>query len=441
MRFVDRNLAKILIVLGVLLLLAALIQVVTSLPPRKFTILTGSEGGGYYIAAQSYQQIAAEKGFDLEIRTTTGPSETLRLLEAGAADAGFVQGGIASSGNPLVLSSLANVFYEPLWIFYRKDAAEAPLRRLYELIGKRIAVGAEGSGTQYLTTRLLAEATVTPDNSTFVNLSFADAAKQLAAGEVDAALFVVSDAYPLPWELLKNPAIELMNMERADAYGFRNPWLTTVVLPASGADSLLEIPSESKTMLATTANLVVRNDLHPDLLRLLAFATVLTHQRGGLFENRYEFPNMTMTDLPVSATAQAYLGQLKRGDSYLDNHLPFWMAAVIDRYLLFVLPVLLIVLPIVTRSPLVYQWYMRQKVVKWYRIVRDTELHMETLQLGEIDDEIHKLADLDRKLGVELSVSNAYLPSVYELRTHVQFVSDRLQKRKQQLIENKAGGE
>ena len=157
MKFIERNLVWILVGLGVILLAGAIIQVVTSLPPRKFTILTGREGGGYYKTAQAYQKIAKEQGFDLEIRPTAGSSETLKLLEAGEAGIGFVQGGVAAQGDPNVLSSLANVFYEPIWFFYRKDAASDNPVRLQSFKGKRIAMGEEGSGTRQLATELAVE--------------------------------------------------------------------------------------------------------------------------------------------------------------------------------------------------------------------------------------------------------------------------------------------
>lgn len=441
MNFFDRNLIKILTVLGLVTLLLAVTQVATSLPPHKFTILTGEVGGGYYLAAQAYQKVAADKGFDLEIRTTAGASETLDLLTAGAAKVGFVQGGIAAKGDSRILSTVANVFYEPLWIFYRKDARLGePATRLSQLQGKRIAIGPVGSGTHALAEKLLAESGVTAQNSTFLSLPEAEAAQQLTAGALDAALFVLSDAAPLPWELIKNPALELMSLDHVDAYSFLNPSLTQVVLPAGGADVVKVIPAEPKTLLATTTNLVVRNDIHPDLLRLLIVAAVQTHERGGKFEGRFEFPNVNNTDLPVSAETIAYIDQIKRGNSFLDNAFPFWLAAMIDRYLLFVVPILLLVLPMLARSPMAYRWYMRRKVVRWYKIVHSAELRLDSMSVPEIDAEIRNLDQLDARLGRELTLGNSYMPDVYELRGHVQFVAQRLERRRQQLVREHAAG-
>ena len=183
-----RNLPWVIAALVIAALLAIAVQIAVTMPPRSFTILTGPEDGGYYQAALAYQRIAKEKGFDLKIRTTNGASETLALLQSGAAELGFVQSGVAAAGDPSRLSTIANVFYEPVWIFYRKDAfGNVPLTRLSQAIGKRIAVGPKGSGTYDLANYFLPIAGLTPDNTTLVNLSFADAAQQLTDGTADVA--------------------------------------------------------------------------------------------------------------------------------------------------------------------------------------------------------------------------------------------------------------
>jgi hypothetical protein len=323
------------------------------------------------------------------------------------------------------------VFYEPIWIFYRKEAfGREPLTQLGQAEGKRIALGVEGSGTRELAGSLTAQAGLTPENTTLLNLSFEEAAQKLVAGSVDVAFFVLSDESELPWKLIREPGIELMSIENADAYAFFYPWLSMLVLPEGGADVASGIPTESKQLLTTMANLVARNDMHPDLVRLMVIAAIETHRRGGKFEKYGEFPNVELTDLPVNQEAQAYIQQTLRGQSFLDKYFPFWLAALIDRYLLFVVPALLIILPILSRSPYVFQWYMRQRIVRWYGIVQAADRCAVTGGLEEIDAELQHLKDLDRKIGEELTVTNTYMPQVYELRQHIDFVAEKLRKRK-----------
>ncbi len=429
-----RNLPWVIAALVLAALLAIAVQIAVTMPPRTFTILTGTQEGGYYQAALAYQRIAKEKGFDLQIRTTNGASETLVLLESGAADLGFVQSGVASAGDPSKLSTIANVFYEPVWIFYRKDAFDGkPMTRLSQAMGKRVAIGPVGSGTHDLANYFLPIAGLTPENTTFLSPSFADAAQQLEDGTADVAIFVLSDSSSLPWQLIRTPGIELMNVSRANAYAFYYPWLSELVLPEAGADVADNIPAESKHLLTTVAALIARNDLHPDLVRLMVIAAIQTHRSGGKFEKPGQFPNLELTDLPVDPDADAYMRQILGGSTDLDRYLPFWLAAIVDRYLLFVLPALLILLPLISRSPQAFQWYMRQRIVRWYRLVHEIEYRSQTMDLDQIDSELQHLDEIERTIADELTVTNSYMPQVYELRQHIDFVAGKLKERKLQL--------
>ncbi|MBK8048824.1 MAG: ABC transporter substrate-binding protein [Anaerolineales bacterium] len=177
------------------------------MPPNSLTILTGAEGGGFFATAQEYQRIAKEKGFHLNIRTTNGSIEALALLESGEADAALLQGGVARGHSNQELGTIANVFYEPVWIFYRRASFDQePLVRLSQAKGKRIALGPDGSATHDLAAMMVADARLTPDNTAFVNLSMEEAAQKLVAGEVDLAFFVLTDTNQLPWRLIREPA-------------------------------------------------------------------------------------------------------------------------------------------------------------------------------------------------------------------------------------------
>lgn len=434
MTWLERNLLWILIGLGVALLAAAIVLFIATMPPRSFTWLAGRQGGAYYMSAQAYQALAQSRGFDIEIVETAGSVEALRKLENGEGDVAFIQGGVAAQGNPEKVTTLATVDYEPLWIFYRKSlAGAAPLDSFDALRGKRIAIGEPDSGTNQLARLLLPQAGMDEEDAAFVELSSADAIAGLQSGELDAALFVSNHLAPVIQTLIADPNLELMNLRYAPALARRNRFLTVVTLPRGAFDIVGDIPRQDVELLSTRANLMVRKDFHPDLIRLLSIAAVQRHSAGGLFAEPDEFPNTVYTDLPVSREAKAYLEQVKNGDSQLDRYLPFWLAALVDRYLLFVVPLLLIVVPLLSRSPLLYQWYMRNKVTRWYKTVHRLEQRVEHMQVPEIDTAIDELEALDDKLARELTVSNSYLPSVYDLRTHIQYVTGQLQKRRARL--------
>lgn len=431
MAWVERNIKWILISLGVILLIGVVAQLVNSTPPNKFTWLAGRQGGAYYMAAEAFQKQARTLGFDINIVETAGSVEALQKLENGEGDVAFIQGGVAAQADPEKVSTLATVSYEPLWIFYRKALApHEPLSSLEQLAGKRIAIGEPNSGTNQLAKVVLQDAGITSDDATLLEIPTSAAVEGLQNGAIDAALLVSSYPAPTIQTLANDPRLELMNLRYADALARRHRYLSVLTLPRGTFDIVGDVPREDIRLLSTRANLMVRQGFHPDLVRLLSIAAVTYFSPGSFFAEPDEFPNTVYTDLPVSREAKAYLEQVKNGNSQLDRYLPFWLAAVIDRYLLFVVPLLLIFVPLLGRSPLAFQWYMRNKVTYWYKVVHKLELRVENMQAPEIDAAIAELEGLDDKLARELNVSTGYMPDVYDLRTHIQYVIGQLQKRR-----------
>lgn len=429
------------VALGALLLAAAIAYVFWMMPPREFSILVGREGGAYYEAAQAYKEVAAEKGFTLNIIPTAGSVETLERLQQGEAGIGFVQGGAVAASNgeadAAELRTMASVFYEPLWIFYRsevaegiEDAEDGRLTRLNQLAGLRVNLGEAGSGTEVLARLLLEETGVSNEDATFSNLPSGEAAEALANGEIDVAFFVLSPTAGLIRELMAQPETRLMDLTIADGYALRHDYLSVLELPAGTINPATIEPDVDIDLLSTVANLVIHEEFHQDLMRLMTIAIVRVHRDGGIFEEPGEFPNTDYAELPVDPREQAYIDSLKDGESWLDNYLPFWAAALVDRYLLFVLPIFLLLVPIISRAPLVLQMITRLRINRWYKRVREIELEVDQMDVAGIDDARRQLEGLDNFLARELDVSDNYMPDVYNLREHIGYIMTKLQRRK-----------
>jgi uncharacterized protein len=441
MAWVERNIKWILIGLGLIMLAGVAAEFASSLPPHRFTWLAGRQGGAYYMAAEAFQKQARTLGFDIKIVETAGSVEALQKLQNGEGDVAFIQGGVAVQADPEKVSTLATVSYEPLWIFYRKALAPGvPLSSLEELAGRRIAIGEPNSGTNHLAKVVLHDTGISSDNAELLEIPTSAAIDGLQDGSVDAALLVSGYPAPTIQTLINDPSLELMSLRYADALARRHRYLSVLTLPRGTFDIVGDVPREDIKLLSTRANLMVRQGFHPDLVRLLSIAAVTYFSPGSFFAEPDEFPNTIYTDLPVSKEAKAYLEQVKNGNSQLDRYLPFWLAAVIDRYLLFVVPLLLIFLPMLGRSPLLYRWYMRNKITHWYKFVHDMELRVENMEVPEIDAAIAELESLDDTLARELNVSTGYMPDVYDLRTHIQYVIGQLQKRRDLLASADTAG-
>jgi TRAP transporter TAXI family solute receptor len=399
-------------------------QFVKPAPPKKITIATGSQQGVYYALGQRYREILARDEVTLEIRSTAGSVENVALLEAsdGGIDAAFVQGGIGGGSDSSDLASLGSLYYEPLWVFHRE---ELELRYLSDLRRRRIAVGAEGSGTQAIALQLLTANGVDGETAVLRTLGGQAAADALRAGDIDAAFFVVSPQSAIVRSLMTSEGVALMNFERAEAYTRLHHFLSSIELPRGVIDLETDIPAGDKFLLAPTANLVVRDDFHPALIDLLLQAAAEVHGGGGLFEAPNEFPSPRHLDFPLHKEARRYF---RSGPPFLQRFLPFWAASLVDRLKVMLLPLLTLLIPLMKVVPPTYRWKVRSKVFRWYKELQAVDHGLDECEAGEALRAL--VAELDRIEHdvTQVSVPYSYAAELYDLRLHIAHVREKLRQ-------------
>ncbi|HWU37405.1 MAG TPA: TAXI family TRAP transporter solute-binding subunit, partial [Candidatus Acidoferrum sp.] len=336
-------------------------------PPRKIRIAAGPEQGAYMESAIRYREILARDGITLEVMTTSGSMQNLQLLQAAVngVDVAFVQGGTASGDAP-GLMSLASVFFEPLWIFVRRDA---PPRYMTDLKGNRLAVGVEGSGTRTLALQLLAASGVS-EHVTLRPIGGDEAVQELLTGRVDAAFFVTARPLPQLAPLFRTKGIQLMNLAQADALAQRYQFLSKVVLPEGRLDLAANIPARDVVLVAPAAALVAKDTLHPAIIDRFIRAANEVHGRGQLFGTPDEFPSSRFVDIPMSSDAAR---DLRSGPTFLRRHLPFWAASLTERFLVMLVPILTLLFPLMRFGPSIFRWQVRRRIMRRYRTLRQIE--------------------------------------------------------------------
>ena len=103
-------------------LLAAAYYYLDPQPPSRVMLATGPAGSAYAGFGSRYATALRGDGVEVELVPTEGAADNLRLLREGKVDVAFVRGGIADpvADQAAGLLSLGSLFYEPLWVFYRK---------------------------------------------------------------------------------------------------------------------------------------------------------------------------------------------------------------------------------------------------------------------------------------------------------------------------------
>jgi hypothetical protein len=409
-------------------------------PPRKVVLATGTEQGAYAEFGKRYAQILKTYGITVELRPTQGAAENLRLLQdpASGVDIAFMQGGAgerlrkeADSLAPSdegdddpTLVSLGSLFYEPVWLFYRTDAAErllkAPaLSSLSQLPGWRLNVGANGSGAPNLMNKLFEANRIDPKALTLVRKSQTPAAVDLIGGDVDALVFASAPESLMVQMLLQTPGIGLYDFAQADAYSRRFPFLTPVTLPRGVVDLAGDLPPRDVRLLAPTATLLARATTHPALLQLFMQAAQQIHGGAGWFQHKGDFPKAGGTEQPLAKEAQRFYAN---GIPVLQRYLPFWLANLVDRMWPVLVSIIAILIPLSRMLPPLYQFRIRSRIFRWYAQLREVE---EAVGKRPADQLLAELGEIESRVE-EVHVPLSYADELYSLRSHIQMVGNRL---------------
>jgi len=402
-------------------------QFVQPAPPKHIVISTGGESGAYYQFANRYAAILAKNGVTLEVRPSEGSLQNIERLKSGEAQVAFVQGGVVppredpDEPDDSGLLSLGSLFYEPVWVFYR---GEKELDRLTDLRGKRIAIGQEGSGVRQLAQQLLAANDIVPGKH-LVPLAGLKAAEELQQGRIDAAFVIAAEKAPVVQVLLRSPGVRVMSFSQAGAYQRRFPFLTKLTFPHGVADLVRDFPPEDVKLLAPTANLIVRDDLHPALQTLLLQALSDVHGKSGFFQDAGEFPSYKDQMLPLSPEAARYF---KSGSPFLQRYLPFWLAVLVDRLIVLLVPIIALLIPLLKIAPAIYTWRVRSKIFRNYGELKfleeDLKHHFDAARL----DDYRRRLDVIEDEASQLRVPLGFTDLVYTLREHVNLVRQTLSK-------------
>ncbi|HZT24653.1 MAG TPA: TAXI family TRAP transporter solute-binding subunit [Pseudolabrys sp.] len=333
-------------------------------PPHELTIAAGIKGGAFEHIANRYKERLARHHVTLHFRyASAGGSTQLIADPKSGVSAAFLFGGLLNSETAPDLVSLGRIGAAPFWVFYR--GAET-LDRLSQLKGKRAYVTV---ATGDLVDRILAANGVKPgDLAVRPERGALEAQHLLQRGEVDVAILPPIDLNaPSIQVMLRDPNIRLMNVSQAEAITRLFPSLNRLVLPQGVIDLEKNIPPADVNLIGSTTAFVVRKDLHPELIYLLAEVMKEVHSGGGVFQRPGEFPSLTDPELPMAQEAVDYY---RNGPSFLQRYLPFWMINYAKRVTAILIAAVAVVIPIFTYGPRLYAWLVNARLLQLYRRLR-----------------------------------------------------------------------
>ena len=169
----------------------------------------------------------------------------------------------------------------------------------------------------------------------------------------------------------------------------------------------------------------MRNDLHSAIQYLLLDAAVRIHSGAGIFQRANRFPAAEAIGIPLSSEALRFY---RTGLPFLHNYLPFWMATLVGKLFILLIPILGLLYPMMRFLPVLYDWLMRSKIMRIYGELRFLEDQIVNARRADRDigPLVAQIDQLEQRANV-LKIPAAYASMLYMLRNHIDQVRERLQ--------------
>ena len=394
-------------------------------PPSKVVMATAFKGASFEYYGRQYREIFARSHVELDLRETAGAVENLKLLQdpnAGVQIA-FVTGGLSDSKHVPGVLSLGTVYDQPFWIFY---PANQQLDQLSQLKGKRIAVGPEGSATRHMAEQVLGKGGVNSETASLLPFAGEAADQALKDGQVDAVWIIGVPEATAVQSFLRNSSVRPLNFPMSEAFTRIFPDLTRMTLPQGTIDIERVIPSSDVQLIGTKSKVLIRSDLHPEIVQLLLQTMKEVHSGADLFHRNGEYPNGSDSEYTVAPTAIDFY---KNGPSLMQRHLPLWVSIHVQRAIALLLTGIAIGLPLLHFLPQSYNWMIRRRLFYWYAELRALEASFESVTSHK--QLIDKQAEIER---IEGDLSKIHFPltfsdQVYNLRHHIDLVRRKIASR------------
>ncbi|MBO5244797.1 MAG: TAXI family TRAP transporter solute-binding subunit [Selenomonadales bacterium] len=239
---------------------------------KKFVnIATGGTAGTYYPLGGAMAEILNKniQGMNASAQSTGASVANVNMLKEGKVDIGFIQNDIAyyaMTGTEMFegkqvknLQGISTLYPETIQIV---TLAKDGITSVSQLKGKRVAIGAAGSGVEANARQILAAYGLTYDDIDEQYLSFSEAANGLKDGNIDAAFLTAGYPTAAVQDIAaQNPVAMLpVDAAKADALIAKYPFYTKTKIPAG------TYPGQKKDVdgVAVMAMLVVTDKMSAD---------------------------------------------------------------------------------------------------------------------------------------------------------------------------------
>lgn len=258
------------------------------------SILTGGAQGTYYPLGGTFAEfISKDTGVKTTATVTQASAANMTALQNGDGEIAFVQTDIAyyaTEGKLMFegkkidsVSALGALYPETVQLV---TLANSDIKSYEDLKGKKVSVGAPGSGTYANAEQLLEIHGLTMDDIEQQNLDFGESTDGIQSGQIDAAF--ITAGYPTAavesLNATKDVYIVPVTTEKAEELIVKYPYYAKDLIPAGTYGLTDDTPTVS-----VGAMLAVKKDLPEDLVYAITKAIYgnvdkISHAKGAFIK-------------------------------------------------------------------------------------------------------------------------------------------------------------
>ncbi|MHC4404160.1 MAG: TAXI family TRAP transporter solute-binding subunit [Planctomycetota bacterium] len=296
--------------------------------PKTIVIATGKQHGRYHdLGLALAERIRAELDVVVEVRSTTGSLENLRLLREGKVDFGFYQpgtreafleygsilgGDVATASNRAAQSDVAfvaNLYSQPAHCLVRPEAG---IQTAAGMKGKRVCLGLPNSGDLAMSLVVLDHVGLDPrtDIDARTDLDYRQIERAFREGDVDAAIISAGVQAKVYQELAREGRCRIVEIPNVEALVRNNLYLSAYTIPRGFYCCDAPVPDGDVNTVAAAAQLLVGADVPSRLVQAVAGCVHNRHfikdnHLRELYDGGSEFA-LLRPEYPVHPGARAY---------------------------------------------------------------------------------------------------------------------------------------
>jgi len=428
---------KLIILFSVIFIISLfLVLVFTVSSSNKFTMATGDINGNYHKIGLIYKEKLKEKGIELSLFNSQGSVENLQLLKDKKVDIALMQNNLIDKNeNITYLKGIASLYNEPIFVFYKKNIN---LKLISQLKNKRVSLGKKGSGTYFISSKIISINGLNENDLKPEFLSYSDSAQKLIDGNIDAVFIMSSFDNPVIKKLMTNENISLFSFSNYKSYKYYSVNLSHLVMPQGYYDLGKNIPDKDIDLLNALATLSAVESLDPKIIEsLLITIKELSDKEIDTslsFESKdIRFPSDKYLDLPIHSASELYF---KDGPSFLTKYFSYNAALFISRLKYFLIPLIPFILIFARIIPGIYNFRLGLIMKKKYNelgIIEKEIVQADSKDsLNNLIQKIHSLKeDMEKKAQ---KIPAQYQRNIYDWKMHTTLIEELINNKIKQMM-------